>query len=68
MVLLKLSSFPKFSQNLKTVKMIAVAPHHLTHICLIFVIRLIDIVKIGVGYCFIHGQGNVRSLENWMKQ
>ena len=35
-------------------KMIAVAPHHLIYTYLIS-IRLLDIVKIGVGcYCFIH--------------
>ncbi len=34
--------------------MIAIAPHHLIYTYLIY-IRLLDIVKIGVGcYCFIH--------------
>ena len=37
-------------------KMIAVAPHHLIYTYLIS-IRLLDIVKIGVGcYCFIHAK------------
>ena len=37
-------------------KMIAIAPHHLIHTYLIS-IRVLDIVKIGVGcYCFIHAK------------
>lgn len=37
-------------------KMIAIAPHHLIYTYLIS-IRLLDIVKIGVGcYCFIHAK------------
>lgn len=40
----------------KGMKMIAVAPHHLIYTYLIS-IRLLDIVKIGVGcYCFIHAK------------
>jgi len=62
MVLLKLSSNIKFSQNLHSVKILTVTPHHLIYICLIQIVKLFDIVKIGVGYCFIHGIGNARSL------
>lgn len=41
--------------------MVTIAPHHLIYTYLIF-IRLLDIVKMGVGcYCFIHSQGNARS-------
>ena len=41
--------------------MIAIAPTHLIYTYLIF-IRLLDIVKIGVGcYCFIRTKGNARS-------
>ena len=42
-------------------KMIAIAPHHLIYTYLIS-IRVLDIVKIGVGcYCFIHAKGNARA-------
>jgi hypothetical protein len=50
-VLLKLSSNIKFSQSLKAVKMIAVAPHHW------FVQPyLAPYITFGVGYCFIHSK------------
>ena len=32
------------------------------------IVGLFDIVIIGVGYCFIHGQGNARSLGNRIKR
>ena len=42
-------------------KVVAVAPHHLIYIHLIYPIRLLDIVNFGVGYCFIHTTGNARA-------
>jgi len=40
-------------------KMIAIAPHHLIYTYLIF--KALDIVNIGVGYCFIRTKGNARA-------
>ena len=41
--------------------MMAIAPHHLIHIRLKFVLRLLDIIKIGVVYCCIHAKGNAKA-------
>ena len=51
-VLLRLSSIDKFSQNLKGMKVIAVAPHHR------FVQPMLaSYISFGVGcYCFIHAK------------
>ena len=55
-MLLRLSSKVKSRKFESSMKMIAIAPHHLIYTYLIS-IRLLDIVKIGVGcYCFIHAK------------
>ena len=60
-MLLKLSSEIKSRKFDKGTKMIAIAPHRLIYTYLIS-IRLLDIVKIGVGcYCFIRTKGNARA-------
>ena len=60
-MLLRLSSEIKSRKFECSMKMIAVAPHHLIYIHLIYPIRLLDIVNFGVGYCFIHTTGNARA-------
>ena len=60
-VLLRLSSFLKFSQNLKRHEddSNSTTPFD---IYLPYIFKALDIVNIGVGsYCFIHSQGNARS-------
>ena len=41
--------------------MIAVTPHQLIYIPLMYPIRLLDIVNFGVGYCFIRVKGNAKA-------
>ena len=60
-MLLKLSSEIKSRKFDKGTKMIAIVSHRLIYTYLIS-IRLLDIVKIGVGcYCFIRTKGNARA-------